>query len=491
MTPNCRTGENGLSEVVGFVLLLGVLVLVFSLYLTYGIPAQGRENEVGHMNDVKDEFMSYKIGVDSLWINHQANTAMGTAMKLGTTGKTTQGSNSFIPILQPVGSSGTIAINQRTPSPENLKITSQSLIVNETDMTIIEIHEAQDSLINSTPQHLYLNITGITSSHLNRNTVFGTQLQGVDSVGKTWSSSVNLTPRISYYQTYTLSGVSPTYTLIPQDVYNYSSSDLTLTVNKSGSLSLQDYILYKNVTSGDYTVDLMDDAYGLKSFISSSVFPITISLIKYQDPMAPVISTKGVTMFAYNATSLTYSVPLGSLEYRANNNYWIPQTYYYQMGGVFLTQNDGVTCKLPPSISFPNGSLDVINVSIIAIAYDTSRTDGIGGSSPVQIKTVMNPDSGDLPYAPIYPNTWNMSINITTPDNNEKTRDMWENFFKESAQQAGWPESYYDANCAHPPGYYDCYITIAGPDTDPDVADIDLSVKTVNLTANVQNIGGI
>ena len=63
--------EAGLSEVVGFVLIIALLMAVFSLYLTYGVPAQGRENEILHMGVVKDQFIAYKIGLDSLSTNNK------------------------------------------------------------------------------------------------------------------------------------------------------------------------------------------------------------------------------------------------------------------------------------------------------------------------------------------------------------------------------------------------------------------------------------
>ena len=59
----CHYRESGLSEVIGFVLIIGLLVVVASLYLTYGVPAQGRENEILHMNEVKDQFVEYKLSL--------------------------------------------------------------------------------------------------------------------------------------------------------------------------------------------------------------------------------------------------------------------------------------------------------------------------------------------------------------------------------------------------------------------------------------------
>ncbi|NLO77794.1 MAG: hypothetical protein GX097_04785, partial [Methanomicrobiales archaeon] len=64
-------GDEGLSEVIGFILLIGLLVVVLALYQTYSIPVQGRDNEIDHMNDVKDTLVAYKISLDSLWLNNR------------------------------------------------------------------------------------------------------------------------------------------------------------------------------------------------------------------------------------------------------------------------------------------------------------------------------------------------------------------------------------------------------------------------------------
>jgi ABC-type Fe3+ transport system permease subunit len=99
--------EAGLSEVIGFVLIIGLLVVVASLYLTYGIPAQGRENEILHMNEVKDQFVAYKLSLDSLFNNNKVGTTVSNSFTLGTSGGFTQGTVGFLPIMSPVNSGGT------------------------------------------------------------------------------------------------------------------------------------------------------------------------------------------------------------------------------------------------------------------------------------------------------------------------------------------------------------------------------------------------
>ena len=96
---SCR--EQALSEVIGFVLIIGIIMVAFSLYMVYGVPVQGRENEINHMSAINDQFVSYKIGIDSLVTNQQKGLAMSTTFPLGTAGQTAQGSTSIIPVLQP------------------------------------------------------------------------------------------------------------------------------------------------------------------------------------------------------------------------------------------------------------------------------------------------------------------------------------------------------------------------------------------------------
>ncbi|WP_243670010.1 hypothetical protein [Methanoculleus chikugoensis] len=43
--------------------------------------------------------------------------------------------------------------------------------------------------------------------------------------------------------------------------------------------------------------------------------------------------------------------PLGSLSYTSSNRYWVDQTWTYQMGAVFLSQDGGTTVRVGPSIA--------------------------------------------------------------------------------------------------------------------------------------------
>src|SRR5512137_1180511 len=100
--------ERGLSEVVGFILLLGVVVAAFSLWLTYVVPAEGREKEIEQMNSVKDRFTDYKVSLDSLWINNQSGITLSSSFNLGTGGGNTEAQGLFLPLLKSRSSSATV-----------------------------------------------------------------------------------------------------------------------------------------------------------------------------------------------------------------------------------------------------------------------------------------------------------------------------------------------------------------------------------------------
>ena len=115
--------DEGLSEVIGFILLIGILVVFLVMYQTYTVPAQGRDNEISHMNDIKDTFAAYKISLDSLWVNSREGTTLSTTLDLGTRGGYRQGGIGGIAFLTPLSSGGSVGINQRD---ETITVTAGS-----------------------------------------------------------------------------------------------------------------------------------------------------------------------------------------------------------------------------------------------------------------------------------------------------------------------------------------------------------------------------
>lgn len=246
MPPPAR--DDGLSEVVGFVLLLAVIVVALSLYQVYGVPAVGRENEIAHMNQVKDRFVDYKIALDSLWVNNRRGVLLSTAFDLGTGAPATAGSAFSLPILTPAGSGGTVSV-------------------------------------------------------------------------------------------------------------------------RSGGASLK-------IEAGEKSA----------------------------------------------------TIPLGNLTYRSSNNYWVDQTWTYQMGAVFLSQEDGATVRVGPSIVVTKTGNGNVTLSVAPICLDGSST--VAGSGPVRVETRMRwsgPSSLDGTYD---------RVNLTVEAGDLATARAWERAFVEVRQRA-------------------------------------------------------
>jgi len=489
--------------VIGFIIIFGIIVIVFSNYMLYGIPAQGRDSEIAHMNNVKDQFVDYKVGLDSLFNNNKVGTTISNSFTLGTGGSYSTGAFSIIPMINPAGSSGTIAINER--ATEYLNISSQSLIVSESAPVVVQLSSTSQQ-INYTPRHIYVIISNISSTDMDSSSdIFGTTI-----TGKNWIATVNITPQnITYAKwssikqsstmTEDICNLSPNslwikvgqgsdnYCLKPDDSSKYGQSELQLSLSKNNVFTMKNYPIYSTIISGTtYTIDLMDEAYGLNSFIQPPP-PDTISLV-IDKPLGSITATGNVT-YAFTEMSSPYynlTLPLGSLEYHAQNNYWISQNYYYQLGGIFVTQADGnSTYKLPPEITFSkNATTNIVTVNINALFIDQDSRGIVGGNSPIQIKTNLKSNAA-LPYVAGTANTKWIWIGIKTTD--PKALAMWKNYFNYTAMAAGIPNTVTGNTTT------ESYIIIDGASTGrtpgPD-NDINVIASMATFSPILHGIGG-
>lgn len=263
--------EDGLSEVIGFILLIGLLVVFLVLYQTYSVPVQGRDNEIDHMNDIKDTFAAYKISLDSLWVNEREGTMLSTTLDLGTGGSYSQGGPGGIGFLTPITSGGSLGINQR----------------NET-----------------------INVTGIK----------------------------------------------------------------------------------------------------------------------------------------FNGDRITYAdFNPGALEYQSDNNYWIGQNYYYQLGGVFLEQDSGSTVRVMPPLNIANISADPTNPSNLnkTAGFDCTiirlfNAELISGTGPVRIDTNLKINGFSEEDEEVF-----RVISVSVESDDPDTLSMWEKLFRDSLVRYNIDETWY------------------------------------------------
>lgn len=359
-----RDRDDALSEVIGFVLILGVIAIAVSLYLTYSVPVHGREMEIAHMNYVKEQLMGMKGDIDSLWINDKPGFRLYRSINLGTQGSRAQGGFISIPLLTPLGSSGTLAINERKDRITITTIPAPARLESRSDTILYPGIPA------------LLNITHIPDR----------SILIVDNKG---------TIGITIAQT---------------------TSNITISTTKMGAPVLSNLTIVNNPLSGQiYPVNLLDDSYGLNSGIS---YPFYLEITSGADTAGFSIPGK------YALQGLPLDLPvdheMGSVEYRSKNNYWIFQDYYYQNGGVFLTQDDGMAVKVNPEISITQKEGYTI-VSVVDIRIkEPLGISQVSGTGPVQLSQSIDPVRHS-----VITDLQEVSITVEPSGNDAATANMW------------------------------------------------------------------
>jgi hypothetical protein len=307
-----------LSEVIGFVLLLGLVVAALSLYMVYVVPVNGREDEIAQMNRISDQFTDYKFTLDnirtSLQVNNLSPVMTSTSYNLGTGGGNTQAGGLFLILMKPVSSSATISIN----------------------------------------------------------------------------------------------------------------------------------------TTGD-TFDID----------SSSYHPDKAALVD----------------FPINITSF---------EYRSNNHYWINQQYSYQLGGVFLSQQDGTTNRISPLISFTNAANKSVVVNIVPVQVVGGGS--LSGNGPARVDTRQRIlPKYNISTDPYIPNTW-VTLTVTSLDGGRAA--MWLNLFEDIAIREQLDSAAYTTGSSYNAGTKrtTVYITITGTNPDPNWNDVSLYVQRAEFYVALNNI---
>ncbi len=388
--------DGAISEVIGFVLILALIAIVASLYLTYVVPSQGRDLEIAHMDVIQNQFLDYKSTVDSLWLNNQYNTQVSSPFTLGTNPGSTQGSFINLPLFQPITSGGTMVLTDR----DTINVTAEALY-DESPRTYIPY-----PLVQIEPNHLFVNFQ--TTNISKAGSVMITPTNG------NWKAQLNTIPG------------PPTA--------------LTITILKNGATTVNNLTVQNSISANQpYQVDLADSSYGIKG---SFMYPFSLAF-------APNDSTVTNTPSGFNQKTgvIIPNSKMGSLEYHSNNNYWITQNYIYQYGGVFLQQDNGAVVKLLPSITIKKdlGNPSLTRVTINNITISKTIPSIVGGSSLVEVLTYLQKPNINLNNLVVsqtsgIPNAKSVIVTITTDDrsNNDAVAQMWQSTFEKIMQNSGY-----------------------------------------------------
>ena len=481
--------ESGLSEVIGFILIIALIAAVASLYITYVVPAQGRQNEIAHMQYIQDEFTGYKISMDSLWVNDRQDVTLSRTIQLGTPGSASQGS-SFInlPLFTPYGSGGTMVVNGRT---DTITYSFPEVITE----SFPGDYAPDVTPIQSIPQHLYIEV--MTTDKTQGGGITITPTSG------DWIMVINSSKVITGSSVSTPITPIPTFTYVGgnqfDQILNYINTQivpwsgsvtttanytngLTLTLIKNNNATFSSLILAPDIQNSKYyLIDLLDGAYGLGEDFT---VPAQLNFAK-----TPNWNYNYPVQAGYTRQSLI-STPhqIGSLEYISNNNYWIQQNYIYQDGGVFLfqPQESAGVVKILPSISLTRSPSGVLIVQITDLVINSS-TQSLGGTSPVEITGFIEDQSTDTIDGTVIargiPNAQAVTIYVNAQDVPHAM--MWEGTFQQ-VQAIGTHNNVPMSWSSVSRSGSQCNFTVFGPSS----SDFDIMFKyaRVNLSTSVQSV---
>jgi hypothetical protein len=513
--------EKALSELIGFILLLALLILLASLYLTYVVPANGREAEIAHMDYIKGQFLDYKISTDALRVNRANNVPVSQAITLGTQGVKTAGMFAGFQLFSPVFSSGEISVRHTNP-PEKLSVTvknplySSSYIAslgNPADynpnylMNEMIIPDSGSGIIalNQTPSHLYVNFSTSSVTHVDlpvkkRYPAEFPSEYGMDITGPECTITLTAVPR------YLTKDYNWTYLFHAPDNTTYNEywiryqTDLLLHIIKGGVNILDRYPVYTNILntterSGNYTIDLMDPAYGLSP--GGIDFSKNLSVQKY-NPASVDFTVASSATTGYDNASLPASLPvpvspisesgststerfMGRLEYRSHNVYYQNQeNFVYQLGGVYVNQTEGSSpLNIPPLSITRSADTNSLNVDITDISL--SGETAISGSSPVQVQTTLD----NIRYSGLDSSQPNAGSVIIKVENTDRP-DLWKLIFNSIKKNAG-SDAVPMINVTSDQD--SSTMIIIGPDTSDTWRDVKLTVTYVDYTVDLDAVG--
>ena len=360
-------------------MIVSLLGILFSMYLLYVVPIQGRDAEISHMKYITQEFIGLKADIDGLIINDKINLPIARSFELGTLSSVGSGALSIMPMSSYIEASGTLMVNEQN---DFLKVTVNGNFADIGKRLQPLINEIKCDNYENCPQNpiefniadryyeittkkreslknvpITINLTDIYSTYPNGTKILNEPFKQIDAIANINST----TPIVSY------------------DLVLLISDNSTGTPKVIGERKIVD-----NFTTGyTYTYNVLNDNDLIPS--STSTYYLTHS--------SQYIPPDNFTTRTINTKVRRYPPRVGSFQYESKNRYWINQNLLYEMGGLFLSQpsDGGSSIMLVPSIALsPVQRIDDIDRYYLKVSINNIRitdTEDVSGSVSAQIFT--------------------------------------------------------------------------------------------------------
>jgi len=301
--------DKGQVGVVVAILLVVLLVSVLAVIQLYYVPRWMEEREAEHMDVVANQFATLKYAIDLLAME-KISSPLTTSITLG---------SKELPYFLSSRSFGSLQILSKDTSNFTLRIKTDGYILNEINKTC-----GNESIPD---------IVSISSLELNI-----TKVNKGDYYNISFSDNSSISIKVD-------------------DFGEYCRINMTV---KRENLTIFNQTIFSGIDEGStFFINIMSEDYAF----STKVLPYI------NKPFNATFSVSNGNFYisykSYAAINSSFSFPLGTIFYRADNAYFVNQNYIYEGGAVFLSQHDGNTILFNPSIQVANSS---INLTLIDIA---------------------------------------------------------------------------------------------------------------------------
>lgn len=143
-------------------MIVSLLAILFSMYLLYVVPIQGRDAEISHMKYITQEFIGLKADIDGLIINDKINMPISRSFELGTLSSVGKGSFSVMPMSSFIEAAGTLMVNEQN---DYLTVTVKGNFVDYSEIDQ-KIQERLDLLNLNEPTNTQFTLKGLDDLQL-------------------------------------------------------------------------------------------------------------------------------------------------------------------------------------------------------------------------------------------------------------------------------------------------------------------------------------
>ena len=109
-----RKKDEGVSEVISFVMILAMLILAFAVWAMYAVPAGGERMEEIHTVNIQMEFSEFKSEIENVWLSNNPGVVRESVFVLSPDVAESGLQILAFPLTQ---ASGTVSIQARSEGP--------------------------------------------------------------------------------------------------------------------------------------------------------------------------------------------------------------------------------------------------------------------------------------------------------------------------------------------------------------------------------------